>query len=327
MTSKQPAADLTLQSTARPVEAAVLLWGLARALLATMLWSSSAILIDRLTHVYHLTALEISFWRVLIVLPIIMLFTALYRPEAMRLRRDTVARYVFAGLVGVTLSYMSWAVSVRINGPAVAAALGFSAPAFVAIGDRLLFGTRLYRLQIAAIAATLFGCNLVAGIHSPTQLFQSPEGLLVGLSNGLAFSLYTLLGRGMARTGYHDPLTMLLYMFLFGTLTLLPWGVAAEGMKLFTLHLNATGWILLAGLALGPTLGAYGLFNSSLKDLPASVAAVAITLEPPMVAVLSYVVLGHTLHGLEWVGVALIVGGVLVMQLRVLTMAPRGESA
>src|SRR5947209_192867 len=267
MTTDQPAADLTLPSSARPAETAALLWGLARALLATVLWSSSALLIDRLTHVYQLTALEISFWRVLIVLPITILFIALYRPNAFRLQRETVPRYVVAGLVGVTLSYMTWAVSVRINGPAVAAALGFSAPAFVAIGDRLLFGTRLYRLQVAAIVATLAGCNLVVGIHSPAQLVQSPEGLLVGLSNGLAFSLYTLLGRGMARTGYHDPLTMLLYMFLFGALTLLPWGLVAEGTELLTLHLNASGWALLVGLGLGPTLGAYGLFNSSLNIL------------------------------------------------------------
>lgn len=318
MTSKQPAADLPLPSPARSVETAALLWGLARALLATALWSSSAILIDRLTHLYHLTSLEISFWRVLVVLPITLLFVALYRPSAFRIRSETVPGYVFAGLVGVTLSYMSWAVSVRINGPAVAAALGFSGPAFVAIGDRVLFGTRLYRLQIAAIVATLFGCNLVAGIHSPAELVQSPEGLLFGLSNGLAFGLYTLLGRGMARTGHHDPLTMLLYMFLFGALSLLPWGMIAEGTHLFILHLDATGWLLVVGLGLGPTLGAYGLFNSSLKDLPASVAALAITLEPPLVAVLSYILLGRTLRGLQWVGVALIVGGVLVMQLKVL---------
>jgi DME family drug/metabolite transporter len=115
-------------------------------------------------------------------------------------------------------------------------------------------------------------------------------------------------------------------MFLFGALSLLPWGVIAEGTRLFTLHLNVTGWLLIVGLGLGPTLGAYGLFNSSLKDLPASVAALAITLEPPMVAVLSYVLLGHTLQGVEWVGVALIVGGVLVMQLKVLSMAPQQES-
>jgi drug/metabolite transporter (DMT)-like permease len=304
-------------------EAASFFGGVVRIVLATMLWSSSSLLIYQLTSVYRLTPLQVSTWRVVLVLPIVVGVIAVRRPSAFGLRSQDLPWYIAAGISGVTLSYVTWATSVHINTPAVAAALSFSAPAFVALGDRLLFRTRLYTFQIAAIVVNLVGCSLAAGIYSPAELVRSPAGLLVGLSNGLAFSTYTLLGRGMARTGRRDALTTLLYMFAFGALGLLLWGLPTEGRALFDLHMNAKGWLLLAGLATGPTLLAYALFNSSLKDLPATVAVLSTTLEPPLVAILAFFLLGRTIAPLQWVGIGLIVSAVIGMQL---FARPRGLS-
>jgi drug/metabolite transporter (DMT)-like permease len=305
----------SLPSAEEPAEAASFFGGIVRIVLATMLWSSSALLIDQLTSVYHLTALQISTWRVMLVLPIVAGVIAIRRPGAFWARSHDLPWYIAAGIVGVTLSYVTWATSVHINKPAVAAAVSFSAPALVAIGDRLLFRTRLHLFQIGAIIVNLLGCSLAAGIHTPADLVRSPVGLLVGLSNGLAFAFYTLLGRGMARTGRRDALTALLYMFAFGALGLLVWGLPTEGRVLFDLHLPAKGWLLLVGLATGPTLLAYALFNSSLKDLPATVASLSTTLEPPLVAILAFFLLGRSIAPLQWIGIGLIVGAVVAMQL------------
>ncbi len=133
----------------------------------------------------------------------------------------------------------------------------------------------------------------------------------------------TLLGRGMARTGYRDSLTILLSTFVFGAMGLLSWGLLAEGFGLLDLRLDTAGWLLLGSLAVGPTLGAYALYNSSLKNLPATVASLVTTLELPIVAILAFVLLGRSVKGVQWVGIGLIVTGVVAMQLRMRRLSPR----
>lgn len=287
--------------------------GLVRAFLATLCWSSSALLIDRLTTGYHLTALEISSFRILLVLPLLIGAIALRRSSTFRLDLREIPWYLAAG-AGITVSNVTWAVSVQMNRPAAAAALGFSAPAFIAVTEFLVFHTHLRRVQVAAVLVNLVGCALAAGLRGPDDLIHAPGGLLVGLANGLSFTWYTLLNSRRS-TGSRDPLTTLLYIFVIGEVGILFWGVPLEGERLFRLNLSTLGWILLLGVAVGPTLGAYALFNSSLRRLPATIASLVTTLEPPIVAAFAFLILGRSSRPLQWIGIALIVGAVFVMQL------------
>jgi drug/metabolite transporter, DME family len=288
--------------------------GIFRAFLATLCWSSSALLIDRLTTGYRLTALEISSFRILLVLPLLVVAVSFHRGSAFRIDLRDVPWYLAAGL-GITVSNVTWAFSVQMNHPAAAAALGFSAPAFIALTELLIFRTRLRSIQVAAVLVNLVGCGLAAGLRGPGDLLHTPAGLLVGLANGLAFTWYTLLNSHRPARGSRDPLATLLYIFIVGEVGILAWGMPLEGVRLFRLHLDALGWILLIGVAVGPTLGAYALFNSSLRLLPATIASLVTTLEPPIVAIFAFLILGRTITTAQWTGIALIVSAVFVMQL------------
>jgi drug/metabolite transporter (DMT)-like permease len=289
-----------------------------QALVATILWSSSALQIDQLTGKYHLSPLQISTWRVVMVLPILIVVIAIRRPSAFRLALSDLPLLIAAGLVGIMLSYVVWAQSVKLNGPAVAAALSYSAPAIVAIGERALFGARLQRLQVVAIVFTLIGCALASGINSPAALIHSPLGVVVGLAVGGAFASYTLLNHAMRRIGSRDPFTLLLAVFAVGAVGLLTWGWLTQGARLVHLDLSTTGWALLLGVALGPTLLSYALYNNSLRSLPATFAILITTLEPPLVAIGSLVILGKTITVQQWAGMIVIVASVIAMQFSVM---------
>jgi drug/metabolite transporter (DMT)-like permease len=69
-------------------------------------------------------------------------------------------------------------------------------------------------------------------------------------------------------------------------------------------------------LAIGPSIGGYGLYNVSLKYLSASVANLIATLEPSMTAVLAYLFLGEILTPAQIVGSILILVGVVILRLR-----------
>ena len=88
---------------------------------------------------------------------------------------------------------------------------------------------------------------------------------------------------------------------------LLPQGVAST--DLFWLGDAYAGWLVLILLAVGPTIGGYGLYTVSLNYLPASVANIIATLEPVMTAAQAFILLGERFTAPQWIGSALIVAG------------------
>jgi drug/metabolite transporter (DMT)-like permease len=250
----------------------------------------------------------------LLVLPLLGVAIALHRRSSFRIDLHDIPWYLAAGL-GVSVSNVTWALSVEINRPAAASALAFSAPAFIALTELLVFRTRLRSVQVGAILVNLVGCVLAAGLRGPGDLLHTPIGLLIGLANGLTFTWYTLLNSHRRARGPRDPLATLLYLFIVGEIGILAWGIPFEGVRLFHLQMDALGWVLLVGVAVGPTLGAYALFNSSLRLLPPTIASLVTTLEPPIVAISAFVILGRSIGLVQWTGIVLIVIGVFAMQL------------
>ena len=92
----------------------------------------------------------------------------------------------------------------------------------------------------------------------------------------------------------------------------LPEGVGST--NLFWLGGAWLGWLILITLAVGPTVGGFGLYTVSLGYLPASVANVIATLEPVMTAILAFILLGERFTPPQWAGSLLIIAGVIVLR-------------
>ena len=297
-------------------------FGVMLALLATACWSTTALFIETLYREYHLTALEIAFWRVLMMCGLVGFYVAVrYGRKGFIISRRELTIYAINGVVGVAIFNIAWNVSVQGNGPAVATTLIYCGPVFVVLGSWPLLGEKVGLDRVIAILVNLTGCALVAGALNPAALIQSPVGFLIGITSGFTFAFYTLLGKITARSVRRNSFSTLFYLFLFGLITLLPVGLYQEGGRLLTPSLDLAGWLLLATLACGPTLGGYIFFNSSLKYLPAAIASLFTTLEPPITAVLSFLILSKGMGGIQWLGAALIVSGVVGLQLNDLRLS------
>ena len=132
----------------------------------------------------------------------------------------------------------------------------------------------------------------------------SRAGAIVwGLLAGLAYAGYYLFGkRYFAR---YDASTLFAYALPLGAVLLLP-GVTFAPK-------STTAWLVLLFLALVPTYLAYSLYSIGLGRVEATRAATVATLEPVAAAALAFVVWGEALHGLGYVGAALVIAGVLVV--------------
>jgi drug/metabolite transporter (DMT)-like permease len=289
-------------------------------IIGTIFWSSTAVFIRYLTQTYHLPPLVLAFWRDLILALFLGTVFAFARPALLRVGRQ---HWPFILLYGLVLSLFNstWTISVALNGAAVSTVLAYSSAAFTAIMGWRLFGEQLGKMKILAVTLSLLGCVLVSGAYDLAAWQVNPIGIATGLVSGLAFAVYSLMGKESAHRSLNS-WTVLLYTFaaaagflllynLFGAW--LPAGLSST--NLFWLGWQPVGWLVLIALAIGPTVAGYGLYTASLVYLPASVANVIATLEPVMTGLQAYILLGERFTLAQWIGSGLILGGVVVLRI------------
>lgn len=284
---------------------------------ATAIWSTTAIFIRYLTVEYNLPPLVLAFWRDLFAGIALACLTLAIRPQLLIPTRSGVGFLFLYGFV-LMLFNSTWTISVYLNGAAVSTVLAYSSGAFTAVLGRWLFRESLNRFKILAVILSLAGCILVSGAYDPHAWRANLLGVAAGLLSGLMMSGYSLMGRKAGLIKMH-PLTCLTCSFLLASIFLgilnllpLPRGTIAGDF----LHLGSAtaGWLVLILLAVGPTIGGYGLYTASLQILPASVANLIATLEPALTAVLAFFVLSETLTEVQLTGSVLILTGVIVLR-------------
>ncbi|WP_420632393.1 DMT family transporter [Candidatus Leptofilum sp.] len=293
------------------------------ALASSATLSTTAIFIRYLTETYQIPPLLLAFWRSFFVLLTLLIGLRLYRTELLRLPRHLLPYLASYGLLFTVFNGL-WTLSVALNGAAVATVLVYSSAAFTALLARWLLKETLGVAKLTAVALCLVGCILVANALDPVAWSSNLAGILTGTLAGLGYAGYSLMGRSAAQRGL-NPWTTLLYVFGFATiyfllLNLLPGemvlGMAVAATDLLWFGNQWLGWGILVLLAAGPTVAGFGLLNTSLTLLPASVVNLILTTEPVFTAVLAYLLLKEQLTSLQIVGSLLILGGVLMLRWR-----------
>lgn len=296
--------------------------GYAAALGSALILATTAIFIRYLTVEYGMRPLVLAMWRDgLVALTLVVVLGARGR-RLMRVQREALGPLVGYGLV-LALFNAVWTLSVALNGAAVATVLAYSSPAFtVALGWWFLKESLSWG-KLVAVALCMVGCVLVAGMLDGAAWQVNGLGIVTGILSGLAYAVYSLMGRTMAGRGL-NAWTTLLYTFAFATLFLLAFnligasflpGAARNGAELMWQGAPLLGWALLVALAAGPTVLGFGLYNVSLGLLPSSVANLIVTLEPAFTAAIAYVLLGERFTAAQVAGGLLIVVGVLFLRL------------
>lgn len=309
--------------------------GVGTALGATALLSTTAILIRFLTE-RQLPPLVLAFWREIFVAVALFVILAIFRPHLLRLPRRHLPFLALYGAV-LLLFNASWSISVALNGAAIATVMAYSSPAFTAIIGRVLWKERLGPFKIAAILLSLGGCVLVSGALDPELWALNPVGIALGLVAGLMYAVYSIMGQETSNRELNTwSALMVTFACAAGYFLILlqfPMNDLSPALRhigtapqLLWLGRDWLGWGVLLLLAWGPTLGGYGLYNASLNYLSASVANLIATLEPPMTALLAYLLLGERLTLVQVIGSVLIVGGVMLLRVESLNQRRMAEA-
>lgn len=280
------------------------------ALAGTTAWATTGIFFSVLLNRYQLAPLALAFWRDLFIAVVALAGLRVVRPAALHISRKDMPFFLGYGFVGLSTFNAMWIYSVKFNGAAVATVLAYSSPAFTVLLARAVLGEALTARKLVAAFVCLLGCAFVARAESPATWQVNPLGILVGLGTGVAFACYSLAGRWSAGR-FASSWTVTAYGFLFAAGGL---ALVQRPATLFSLGTEWSGWALLLFLAVGPSLVGYALYTHSLRDLPASTAGLIAALEPALAALMAVVFLGEQLVLSQWLGVALILGAVVLVQ-------------
>jgi DME family drug/metabolite transporter len=198
--------------------------------------------------------------------------------------------------------------SVRLTGVAIGTVVTIgSAPVFSGIIEWLLLKRRPTRVWIMATVLAIIGCVLL--FLNKDGIVVNPVGVAMSLGAGLLFAFYTLVNKDVLEKV--DAVPAVAVIFSMSAMLLLPFLFLFETEGLMT----GRGISVVLYLGIVTTSVAYILFSAGLKRIPSSSAVTLSLAEPLTAAILSVIVVGERLDGTSWMGIFLLLGGILVLTL------------
>ena len=205
--------------------------------------------------------------------------------ERVRSRRDYAVLAAYS-VFGVILNQLLYITALTLTTATAAQTLVAAGPAMtllIAIMARKETATGLKWVGIGlagAGALYLVGVGLGSG---------SGVGNLLAFLNVASYSVYLVISRGLLRR--YDALTVITWVFVFGTVGMLPWGAGAAAREVG--GMSAAAWAVLAWIVVFPTVGAYYLNVFALKRVESSVVSVFVYLQPVLTALMAVPILGE----------------------------------
>jgi drug/metabolite transporter (DMT)-like permease len=249
-------------------------------------------------------------------------------PTAAARRRDELGGLARAGwrgplgyclLAGLALAghFATWVPSTKLTSVAAATALVATQPVWQGL-IVVALGRRLPLLQWAGIGLAVCGAVAATGADFAISS-RAVAGDLLALAGGALAAAYTTLGERVRETTSTTAYTTICYSVCAAVLLVvcLAGGVPLSGYPAGT-------WAILVAVTVGPQLLGHSLFNYALRSVAATTLAVLVLLEVPGAALISWVWLGQHPAPLTWVGVVLLVGGVLVVLLAARAQPTKG---
>ena len=210
------------------------------------------------------------------------------------------AGVAFAGDLGI------WHWSVQLTSVANATLLANLTPVFVTLAAWLLFGERIRGLFVVGLALALAGTAAMVRASFALEGAQV-WGDALGVTTALFYTAYLLLLKRLRRT--LSALAIMAWSTAISALCLLPAAlVAGEALVAATW----SGWAVLVAIAWVSHVGGQGLIAFALAHLPASFSSVALLVQPVSAAALAWLLLGEALGGLQALGAAVVIAGILL---------------
>jgi drug/metabolite transporter (DMT)-like permease len=277
--------------------------------LAAFCWGLSAVIakgaFDR-----GITPEQMAQARVIVAGVPLLAYLAISRRDLLRAPRSALPRIGLFGVAGVVVNWSYYVAIDRLD-VGVAISLQYTAPVLILVLAAIVARRSPGNVAWLAGLLTLAGAVLVSGAYAGLATLDG-IGLAAGIGAALSFAAYLLTAEAAGRRSVH-PATVLLIGFAVATVV---WGLVQPWWQWpFGRLTDAEIGLRVVAVGLVGTLLPFLLAVSAVRVISASLAGIAATFEPVFAAALAWILLGQQLGGLQLLGGALVVGGVVIEQL------------
>lgn len=296
-------------------------WLLAGLVVINAFWGASGVVIKEAY--LQLGTIEILALRFALATPLLVAATLLWKGrKAFAVDLKDIPYFAGLATIGVTISFFLQVLSLDYTTATNFTLIFNLSTFFIIFLSAWLMGEKLTHNKLIGALVAFAGLALIV-TNGNFGISPNFVGDGIALLGTLAWAVYTVLGK-RANEKY-SALTVLNYVFIFGTLELIPF-------YLLTPHTSPaafTGltWLSIGFLSICCSLIAFLVYNYGLEKLPASTIAVFIYVMPLSGVLLAAIVLGEALTTYSLAGAALIIAGMILAERRSATDAKTGTES
>ncbi|HIH01676.1 TPA: EamA family transporter [Thermoplasmata archaeon] len=230
------------------------------------------------------------------------------RPSLRMRREDLLPFFVFTTITGALFS-LAWYHCIDLTSVTTAVILLCSYPSIVTVASIFVLGERLTLGKAVALPLTFVGCVLVSGAYDLNLIRVNALGIALGVFTAFGAAVYYLWGKKYLRK--YSPNTVALYFSVMMIPTLL---IITDPRESLVPSLSPNAWSLVLLIGLIPCTIGFFLSMVALKRIEASRASIMASLEPVFAVILAVVIISEIVEGLQYVGVALTLAGVVMLR-------------
>jgi drug/metabolite transporter (DMT)-like permease len=228
-----------------------------------------------------------------------------------KIDREDFSKFMLAALFGVALNMLAFFKGLQFTTPINGSVIMVTTPIIVLMLSAIIFGERITKVKVAGILAGLSGA-LILSIYNRSM--GSGDNVLLGnfliLVNAASYSYYLILVKKL--TNKYHPYTFIKWLFLFGTVFVLPFGcseLAAVNWSSFTPYI----WFSSLFVVVGATFATYLLNPIALRSLSATTVSTFVYIQPIIAGIFAIMMGSDSLSTVKILAAGLIFLGVYLV--------------
>lgn len=229
--------------------------------------------------------------------------------KAFRITLKQLLPLVLAGGVGSGIYNLTYFMAVAETSVSFASALSYTAPAFVTIFSLFLFKEKLTAQKLISLLLMLGGAILVTGVLQSGGVHYDTRGILLALSAGISYSLYSLFLKMAMLRGCSSE-TAAFYCLAFAFVFVAP---MSRVWETFSVLKDPKSALLIVALGVFCAAVPSMLYSWGMARLESGKAAMIATVDLIVATVLGVVLFQDPLTAAQVVGIALILSSVLIL--------------
>jgi len=277
---------------------------------AAIFWGCSATAAKLLLN-QHVDTILIVQTRVTFSALLLLLFYLLFKPNILRVKLNDLWRFALLGVLGVAGSNFTYYFTIKESTVATAIILQYTAPLLVMAYTTLVGEERFTTLKLVAAMVSLAGCFLAVGAYDTSTLRLSGAGLISGIGSMFSFAFLNVYTRHVLQR--YNVWTMTFYAIAFASLF---WLIVNPPWTVITQSPSSGAWGGLAVLAIISILIPHSLYFAGMQYVVASRAIITSTLEPVIAMMSAALFLAELLQPFQLMGAVLVIGAIMLLQLR-----------